>query len=125
MNNNYYKKLSLKYFEATLSPREERRLKAFLATTRDPDFDDAKAVVGYFAAGRAAAGRIVRPASWRWIPVTAISAAAAIAVIVGVHIGKEKQIPGNEALASMENTLASIFSSGTDVETELSGIMNQ
>ena len=41
MNKNYYKQLVRGYFEASLSPKEERRLKAFLASTDDPDGDKA------------------------------------------------------------------------------------
>ena len=43
-----------RYFEATLSEEEETALKAFLASPEGqaPEYDDVRAVMGYFAAGR-------------------------------------------------------------------------
>ncbi|MBQ8061009.1 MAG: hypothetical protein IJ205_03580 [Bacteroidales bacterium] len=43
-----------RYFEATLSEEEETALKAFLVSPEGqaPEYDDVRAVMGYFAAGR-------------------------------------------------------------------------
>ena len=43
------------YFEGTLSDSEETKLKVFLASDegQDPEYDEVRAVMGYFAAGRA------------------------------------------------------------------------
>ena len=55
-NKQYYIDLSERWFDALLTEEEERALKAFLASTDDPDFDDVKAVAGYFATGKALHG---------------------------------------------------------------------
>lgn len=122
MNKNYYKKLKTKYFEATLSPWEERRFKSFLSRTDDPEFNDAKAVAGFFAAGKADAGGLVIRRIW---PVIAAAASAAAIILLTIHVGQLRRNSSIEAICSMENTLADIFSSGTDVETELLELLNQ
>ena len=45
-----------RYFEATLSEEEETALKAFLTSPEGqaPEYDEVRAVMGYFAAGRSA-----------------------------------------------------------------------
>ena len=88
-NKNYYMDLADRWFDAFLTGGEERELKSFLATTEDPDFDEIKAVAGFFVAGKAIATsgesrtvtrssrglrnalrrsmrRTVRPATERW-----------------------------------------------------------
>lgn len=126
MNKNYYKELSRRYFEAGLSPREERLLLEFLATTEDPEFNEVKAVASFFAQGRSVHPAVVMPITRRtWIPAT-IAAAAAVAIVsVSVLIGTEQRRHSADSLASMENTLTSIFSSGADFESELSELLNQ
>ena len=52
-NKQYYIDLAERWFDALLTEEEERALKAFLASTDDPDFDEVKAVAGYFATGKA------------------------------------------------------------------------
>ena len=117
-DTNYYKQLSLKYFEATATPFEERRLKAFLAHTQDPAFDEVKAVAGFFAAGRKA--RRVRRINW--IPAVA-AALVAVALPAGIVIGTERHQA--RQLASMERTLTEIFSSGADVENTLTRLFDR
>lgn len=126
MNKNYYKELSRRYFEAGLSPREERLFLEFLATTEDPEFNEVKAVAAFFAQGRSAHPATIVPAARRtWVPAT-IAAAAAVAIVsVSVLIGTEQRRHSADSLASMENTLTSIFSSGADFESELSELLNQ
>ena len=126
MNKNYYKRLSQKYFEATLSQREERRLMRFLATTEDPEFDEVKAVAGYFAAGRMAReSAIKRIVFWPWVYASAIAASLAVVVGVSLIVENARRVRYTESLASMESTLTSIFSSGADVESELSTLLTQ
>ena len=45
-NKQYYIDLAERWFDALLTEEEERALKAFLASTDDPDFDEVKAVAG-------------------------------------------------------------------------------
>lgn len=126
MNKNYYKELSRRYFEAGLSPREDRLLLEFLATTEDPEFNEVKAVAAFFAQGRSVHPAAVVSAPRRtWVPAT-IAAAAALAIVsVSVLIGTEQRHQSADSLASMENTLTTIFSSGADFESELSELLNQ
>ncbi|MBR2226690.1 MAG: hypothetical protein IJ893_02355 [Bacteroidales bacterium] len=52
-NKSYYLDLAERWFDALLTEDEERELKAFLAGTDDSDFDEVKAVAGFFATGKA------------------------------------------------------------------------
>lgn len=51
----YWRELAEKYFDAQTSVEEERALKGYIAglPEEDTSMDDVKAVMGYFAAGRA------------------------------------------------------------------------
>ena len=124
MDKKYYKQLSQAYFEAALTDVEERRLKAFLATTDDPDFDEVKAVAGYFATGKAIHGNcrsraIGLPRYWR-IAVAASIAAILSAPLVTTYITNQNR---KKALSSMESTLTAFFSSGTKVENSIADII--
>jgi len=126
MSKNYYKRLSQRYFDADLTPRQERRLMRFLARTDDPAFDEVKAVASYFLTGRSVhpAEDPVRRVSYHPLAyastLTAALAVVASAFLIVGHIHKDRSAA---QLASMEDTLTSIFSSGTDVETELSDLL--
>jgi len=127
MNKAYYKHLSAKYFDAMLTERENRRLIRFLSRTEDPDFDEVKAVAGFFATGRSLQKK-EQPARrysyfnpWTYAS-TALAAVSAI-ICVTLLIGNARKEYRATSLASMESTLTSIFSSGTDVESELSNLM--
>ena len=122
MDKKYYKQLSQAYFEAALTDSEERTLKAFLASTDDPDFDEVKAVAGYFAAGKTVYGTRGSSANgvsrfWR------VAAAASIAAILSIsfYIAHEKRM---KALSTMESTLTAFFSSGTKLENTIANILN-
>lgn len=125
MNKNYYKQLSRRYFEASLSPRQERRLMRFLSRTEDSDFDAIKAVAGYFAAGKdLRASNSICPVffrPWLWVPSVVAAIAVVISISVGVDISRKTRQA--DSLASMENTLIAMFSAGADVDAELSNIM--
>ncbi len=121
MDKKYYKKLSHAYFEAALSDSEERRLKAFLASTDDPEFDEVKAVAGYFAAGKTVYGNHGPSATgvsrfWR------VAVAASIAVILSIsYMSHAKRM---RDLSTMESTLTAFFSSGTKVENTIANLFN-
>ena len=81
-NKSYYLDLAERWFDALLTGDEERELKAFLAGTDDPDFDEVKAVAGFFATGKAiSAGKASvdarrSPVSlrFRWVAAVAVAA---------------------------------------------------
>lgn len=126
MNKAYYKYLSSKYFDATLTERQENRLMRFLARTEDPDFDGVKAVAGFFAAGRSfnkKAGPVRRPVLHPWTYASTALAAVAMVACVVLLVGNFRKDYHTGDLASMESTLTSIFSAGTDVEAELTDLM--
>lgn len=90
-------RISEKYFDATITPQEEKALAAFLSTeeSNSPEFNEIKAVMGYFATARAANIRDQkikrkirrRIASWS-------SAAAVITIAAGIgfsYIGADKE----------------------------------
>lgn len=51
-DKQYWKELSVKYFDAETTEEEEARLRAFAATTEDPDFVELRAVMGFVSMGR-------------------------------------------------------------------------
>jgi hypothetical protein len=124
MDKNYYKQLSNAYFEASLSPKEERRLKAWLAKTDDPDFDEIKVVAGYFSAGRALHGKPVagKPASILRFAIAASLAAVVAIPLITMGIRERNRA---EDLLSMENTLTGFFSSGQNAENMLAGFFDE
>lgn len=121
MDKKYYKQLSQAYFEAALTDSEERTLKAFLASTDDPEFDEVKAVAGYFAAGKTVYGNHGPSATgvsrfWR------VAVAASIVVILSIsYISHAKRM---RDLSTMESTLTAFFSSGTKVENTIANLFN-
>ena len=48
----YWKALTERYFDADTTRKEDETLRAFAASTNDPDFDELRAVMGYLAVGR-------------------------------------------------------------------------
>jgi len=136
MRNDYWKKLTEKYFEAQTSPAEERALRRFLARTDDPWFDEVKAVAGYLsaagAAHRAAAGTPA-PASrtFRPLPLALVAACAAILITVGVGLSRRPACvtitygvansDREQVLLDARNTLTELFADnqGPDVAAQL------
>ena len=49
-DKQYYLDLAERWFDAETSEAEEKELKRFLAATEDPDFDEARAALGFLAA---------------------------------------------------------------------------
>ena len=139
-NKQYYIDLSERWFDALLTEEEERALKAFLASTDDPDFDEVKAVAGYFAMGKAlAAGRpaetarpLARGAGFRW--AAALAAACLVLVLaIGLYHRQndcyvlaygEKSTDVQQAFDDMSATLEGIFGESEDVGEELFDLFN-
>ena len=141
-NKAYYIDLSERWFDALLTEDEERTLKAFLASTDDPDFDEIKAVAGFFATGKAVYGAQEenhRPARQRrtthrlaWAAI-AVAASLALVAAIGLYNQRqnqcyilaygEKSTDKELALESMEATLSSLFGTAPDIEKELETLL--
>ena len=141
-NKAYYIDLSERWFDALLTEDEERALKAFLASTDDPDFDEIKVVAGFFATGKAVYGAQEenhRPARQRrtthrlaWAAI-AVAASLALVAAIGVYNQRqnqcyilaygEKSTDKELALESMEATLSSLFGTAPDIEKELETLL--
>ena len=141
-NKAYYIDLSERWFDALLTEDEERALKAFLASTDDPDFDEIKAVAGFFATGKAMYGAQEenhRPARQRrtthrlaWAAI-AVAASLALVAAIGLYNQRqnqcyilaygEKSTDKELALESMEATLSSLFGTAPDIEKELETLL--
>ena len=141
-NKAYYIDLSERWFDALLTEDEERALKAFLASTDDPDFDEIKAVAGFFATGKAVYGAQEenhRPTRQRrtthrlaWAAI-AVAASLALVAAIGLYHRQndcyilafgEKSTDPKLALADMSATLEGIFTEGEDVSEDLFDIFN-
>ena len=141
-NKAYYIDLSERWFDALLTEDEERALKAFLASTDDPDFDEIKAVAGFFATGKAVYGaqeENLRPARQRrtthqlaWAAI-AVAASLALVAAIGLYNQRqnqcyilaygEKSTDKELALESMEATISSLFGTAPDIEKELETLL--
>ena len=141
-NKAYYIDLSERWFDALLTEDEERALKAFLASTDDPDFDEIKAVAGFFATGKAVYGAQEenhRPARQRrtthrlaWAAIV-VAASLALVAAIGLYNQRqnqcyilaygEKSTDKELALESMEATLSSLFGTAPDIEKELETLL--
>ena len=141
-NKAYYIDLSERWFDALLTEDEERALKAFLASTDDPDFDEIKAVAGFFATGKAVYGaqeenhrsarqrRTTHQLAWAAI---AVAASLALVAAIGLYNQRqnqcyilaygEKNTDKELALESMEATLSSLFGTAPDIEKELETLL--
>lgn len=125
------------YFEGTLSEDEETALKLFLASEegQGPEYDEVRAVMGYFAAGRSVEILRSRPlpqndrkhASAIWRRIAAVAASLAIIITLGVSIynrnnvcvsfvGGQKITDKEVVMNDVDNILADLLSDRTDME---------
>lgn len=118
------------YFEGTLSESGEKRLKAFLSSKagQAPEYDEIRAVTGYFAMG--ARDRQETPRGI-WRRYAAVAAALILVAGVGMQrkgrenvcvafVGNHKVADKQLVINDMEKTLADLVCAGPDVEQELS-----
>lgn len=118
-----------RYFEADLSDAEELELKEFLVSDKgqSPEYDEVRAVMCYFAAGRAlsSGGRSVL-----WPRLAAAAAAVALFLTIGIHIYNNNnycvsyadgvKVTDKEVVMNdVDNILADLFSGRTDMEDQL------
>ncbi len=150
-DKQYYLDLAERWFDAETSEAEEKELGRFLAATEDPDFDEARAALGFLAASSLRAGLLGTSATTasgsskrRWlIPAVAVAASLVLAFFFGRMTAPVEVVPvgagtcvsyvhGVEvndedfAVATMESTLSDFFSpaAAPDPRTDLSLIFN-
>lgn len=120
-----YTALMPRYWEAETTPEEERELARYAASVDDPDFEEIRGVLGYLSIGRKVETIPAKTVSFLWRRVAGIVAAAVVVLLGGLLLFERARADGRtDALTSMESTLTDIFSSGTDIETELSEILD-
>ncbi len=135
------------YFEGSLSQDEETALKVFLASEEDqgPEYDEVRAVMGYFAAGRAVifgntkaitSRRSLRLREIVWRRIAAIAASLAIIITLGVslynktnvcvsYVSGQKITDKEVVMNDVDNILADLLSDRTDMEEQLTGIFGE
>lgn len=91
-----------RYFDATATAVEEKRLRAILAdpaTERTPAVEEARAVMGYTAVASA----VIRPrrSSRRWVAAASVAASVAVVVLIGWH-----------SLSAADDNTAVIYANG-------------
>lgn len=116
-----YLRLMQRYWEAETTAEEERKLSLYAANTDDTDFEDIRAVLGYLSIYRRKQSVPLRTVNKTWSWIAGIAAAAVI-IFVGAMVHSHQPA---DALACMESTLTGIFSSGIDIEIELSDILKK
>lgn len=91
-----------RYFDATATAGEEKRLRTILAdpaTERTPAVEEARAVMGYTAVASA----VIRPrrSSRRWVAAASVAASVAVVVLIGWH-----------SLSAADDNTAVIYANG-------------
>jgi len=123
----YWKALAERYFEADTTRKEEEALRAFAASTNDPDFDELRAVMGYLAVGRkqhaASKACTKQPATRRIALYTRVAAAIFLLIALpwGYHqwqyqqenicvayVNGERLTDDDEVMRLMKETLLAI-----------------
>ena len=137
------------YFEGSLSQDEETALKVFLASEegQGPEYDEVRAVMGYFAAGRSVIFGNTKAITSRrseslrrreaiWSRVLAVAASLAIIITLGVslynktnvcvsYVSGQKITDKEVVMNDVDNILADLLSDRTDMEEQLTGIFGE
>ncbi|MBR1926796.1 MAG: hypothetical protein IJ840_03460 [Bacteroidales bacterium] len=133
------------YFEGTLTQGEEDALKIFLASEdgQDPEYDEVRAVMGFFAAGRHTFQKSAlslpkgEGKSVVWRRVAAVAASLAIIVTLGVSlynnksnicvsfVGGRKVTDKAVVMNDVDNILADLLSDRTDMEEILNDFFDR
>lgn len=129
-----------RYFEGTLSEVEERELKDFLSSPQGqaPEYDEVRAVMGYFAVGKSLARKEEkehsRSTSRRngslWLRTAVAAACVGIFIALGVnvynkenicvsYVGGQKVTDKEVVMNDVDGILADLLSGGTDVDEQL------
>lgn len=129
-----------RYFEGTLSEAEELRLKDFLASPEGQakEYDEVRAVMGYFAVGKALSGKETgeysRKKSLRrvslWLGTAVAAAFVGIFIALGVnvynrenicvsYVGGQRVTDKEVVMNDVDGILADLLTGGTDVGEQL------
>ena len=127
-----------RYFEATLSEEEEAALKAFLASPegQGPEYDEVRAVMGYFATGRSRRFGSFGKLRNRTRRLIAVAASLVILVTLGVNIYNKsnicvsfvdgKKVTDKEVVMNdVDNILADLLSDRISMEEQLNEFFGQ
>ena len=124
-----------RYFEATLSEEEETALKAFLASPegQGPEYDEVRAVMGYFATGR-----VVRQTRRPRLTnrIIAVAASLAILLTLGINIYNKQNVcvsfvdgmkvtDKEVVMNDVDNILADLLADRVDMEEQLVNIFGE
>lgn len=136
MNMKDYKEYAERYFEGMLADSEEQELKDFLASAEgvSKEYDELRAVMGFFAVGRGLADRKKRAYS---IYSRIAAVAACLVTLLGIGLGiynrknvcvtfyKGAKITDKEVVMNdVESTLAELMSSDAGIYDQLSDFFN-
>lgn len=122
-----------RYFDAETTLDEERELAAYAAASKDPEFEDLRAVLGYLSIGKTIENPSVRV---RGRVVFAAAASLAAIVTTGIalsHPGaqsvqyafSEKSTDEMQIMRTVETSLSEFFSRESGVEVQLAEILNR
>ena len=135
-----------RYFEGTLSETEELKLKAFLSSPEGQasEYDEARAVMGYFAVGKSISRKEadeysrkgIRRHGSAWLRVAVAAVCAVIFITIGVnvynkenvcvsYVGGQKVTDKEVVMNDVDGILADLFSGGTDVDEQLNEIFGK
>ena len=135
-----------RYFEGTLSEAEELKLKAFLSSPEGQasEYDEARAVMGYFAVGKSLSRKeadeysrkSIRRHGSAWLRVAVAAVCAGIFITLGVnvynkenvcvsYVGGQKVTDKEVVMNDVDGILADLFSGGTDVDEQLNEIFGK
>ena len=138
-----------RYFEGTLSEGEEARLKVFLASPEGQasEYDEVRAVMGYFAVGRSLASQPMSKSKGRWLytftnspalwrRVAAVAASLALLITIGINIynkenicvsfvGGQKVTDKEVVMNDVDNILADLLADRMDMEEQLVNIFGE
>lgn len=137
-DKQYYTELANRYFDADTSVAEERELREFLATTDDPDFEEAKVVMGFMALESKAYGFAPKARPMKARPWAMAVAAAVVALLVLAPFVKgnshdcmmiaegETTTNSEEVINEMDREMALLFNSNEEnsVESEMAVVFN-
>ena len=126
-----YKEYIERYFEGLLAEDEELELKLFLTSEegQGPEYDEARAVMGFFSTGCSVYEPHVRR-------IVAVAASLVLLVTLGVNIynsnnvcvkmsGGDRITDKEVVMNDVDNILADLMNEGTDVESQLNDLFGR
>ena len=140
MSMNRINEYVSRYFDGTLSEADERKLKVFLSSPQGqgPEYDEVRAVMGYFAVGKSLArkeekeysGSASRRNGSLWFRTAVAAACVGIFIALGVnvynkenicvsYVGGQKVTDKEVVMNDVDGILADLLSGGTDVDGQL------